>query len=440
MRVEDMSNIYDLTHIQKLIEAERIPAVLIIDTGVILDEPDLARWSSSLKNPVFVLTCRIPRELEHLKNVPQRNISACAADENLISLCRDGRIIDGIMKDRIGWFIGVTPPEKGKIEEELKRLDLIVKAFGLLNTRLIILAREIQSTLPDIPIFVLTKNPGLYNALKFMGINSMLFDGFPLSDLEERISGSRKGMLDWDAILQGIEIEAENRLVQVEISLSSRSIAPGWVNGSDEFKGKSPLLLAQGSGVVHAAKDLRFNWTLPYIAWDFPEVNATIKGAAVTVQYGSEKLGGMQPGKVYLDFSGPGPGLSAELQKVLTDTIGSFASPMSYIEDLPTVQDPLAVIKQFLVFEFALSERRYNGDLNAESLQEFEGKLKNTENLLNWAYYWLRDRNGDPEEVDVSLSEFLHAVKSCWNIGETFKFTLLDNPAEIGNIKEKAEG
>ena len=73
-------------------------------------------------------------------------------------------------------------------------------------------------------------------------------------------------------------------------------------------------------------------------------------------------------------------------------------------------------------------------------MEDFENKLRHAENLLNWAYYWLRDREADQEEVDVSLSEFLQAVRSCWNIGETFRFTLLDNPAEIGNIKEEAGG
>ena len=111
---------------------------------------------------------------------------------------------------------------------------------------------------------------------------------------------------------------------------------------------------------------------------------------------------------------------------------------MSYIEDIPTVQDPLAVIKQYLVLDYAFSERKHHGDLNQGAIEDFENKLRHTENLLNWAYYWLRDGQADPQQVDVSLSEFLHAIRSCWNVGETFQFTLLDDPAEIGHIQEEA--
>jgi hypothetical protein len=375
-----------------------------------------------------------------LKNNPETKDSACAAVDHLAGLCRDGRIMEGIYKKQIGWFIGAPLPDRESLENELKQLDLIAKTFGQLTTRLIILARQLRRDLPGIPSVILTKNINLSNALQFMGLHSVLFQGFPLTGLEKTLSISDTLTLDWDEVLREIQLETDKKLIQVEMSLMSRSTAPGWVNGGESVKGQNNVLIAQGTGVIHTLSDIRFNWTLPYLAWDFPEINSTVDGLGEAGKYSDGKVGGIWPGRPYLDFGGAGPMISPELQKALITKIAICASPMSYIEDMPTVQDPLAVIKQFLVFEYAFSERKQHGDLDRSVLEEFENKLRHTENLLNWAYYWLRDRETNPEEVDVSLSEFLHAIRSCWNIGETLKFTLLDNPAEIGHIKEEAEG
>ena len=435
-----MNGIFDLGRIKKLVGAEHPPAALIIDTGIVMDVPDLNQWRTSLDKPLFILPCLMQMELEHLKNNPERKNRACAASNELATLCLDGRIMEGIYKERIGWFIGAPLPSREPLEAELKQLDLIVKTFGQLTTRLIILARELRCDVPGIPSMILTRNPSLSHALQFMGINSVLFQGFPISDLEKTLSGGDTDTMKWDQILREIQVDAEKKLIQVEMSLLSRSVAPGWVNGSEQVKGHAPVLIAQGTGVIHAVTDIGFNWTLPYLAWDFPEINTTVNGLTEAGQYGNEKVGMLRPGVAYLDFSGADPVISPDLQKALINKIGSCASPMSYIEDMPTVQDPLAVIKQFLIFEFAFAERKHHGELNRGALDDFEDKLRNSEDLLNWAYYWLREREVDPEEVDVSLSEFLHAIRSCWNIGETLKFIMLDNPVEIGHIKEEAEG
>ena len=273
-----------------------------------------------------------------------------------------------------------------------------------------------------------------------MGLNSVLFTDFLLSDLEKPVSGGQTGRLDWDEVLRDIQGKADRKLVEVELSLASRSLAPGWVNGFEQIAGQSPVLLAQGTGVIHTLTDIRFNWTLPYLAWDFPETGIKLNRPSENELQGFEKVGAILPGQPHLDFGGINPLISPHLVKTLINTLRNCASPMSYIEDIPTVQDPLAVIKQYLIFEYASSERKHNGYLNRAALEDFENKLRQTENLLNWAYYWLRDREADKQDSDASLGEFLHALRSCWNIGETFKFTLLDNEAEITNIREEAEG
>jgi hypothetical protein len=245
---------------------------------------------------------------------------------------------------------------------------------------------------------------------------------------------------DWDGVLQGIQVEANKKQIQVEMSLLSKIVAPGWVNISEQGKGEGSILIAQGTGVIHALSDISFTWTLPFLAWDFPETNSEIGGINEFGQTGPESVGGLRLGRAHLDFGPAGLLISPYLKNALIQKIEEWASPMSYIEDMPTLQDSLAVIKQFLVFEYAFSERRRRGDFKPGAIGEFESKLRQTENLLNWAFYWLRDRQADPEQVDVSLSEFLHALRSCWNVGEIFKFSLMDDPTEIGHVRGEAEG
>jgi hypothetical protein len=44
---------------------------------------------------------------------------------------------------------------------------------------------------------------------------------------------------------------------------------------------------------------------------------------------------------------------------------------------------------------------------------------------MSFAYYWLRDRDAGEQEMDVSFSEFLNALQSCWNIGQSVKFEIM---------------
>jgi hypothetical protein len=76
-----MNGIYKLGRIKDLVESEHSPAAFIVDTGIVMEVPDLDLWKTQLKNPVFVLPCQMPRELEHLKNNPEMKNPACAASD-----------------------------------------------------------------------------------------------------------------------------------------------------------------------------------------------------------------------------------------------------------------------------------------------------------------------------------------------------------------------
>jgi len=141
----------------------------------------------------------------------------------------------------------------------------------------------------------------------------------------------------------------------------------------------------------------------------------------------------------HLDFGGLDPAVSPNLFKALVQKLNNCASPLAYIEDMPTVQDPASVTKQFFLFEFIFQERGFQNRLPPESVKEFENNLKTPANLLKWAYYWFYDRETTKEEQKTSFSEYLHAMKSCWAIGDTVRVDLLTDPSGISNIKEKAE-
>ena len=65
-----MSEIFDLRYISSLIEKEKQSLIVIVDTGVMLEEPGLRSWKIGKDMPLFVLPCSLEKEIEHLKNLP----------------------------------------------------------------------------------------------------------------------------------------------------------------------------------------------------------------------------------------------------------------------------------------------------------------------------------------------------------------------------------
>jgi len=307
---------------------------------------------------------------------------------------------------------------------------------------MIILAREFARMMPNVPLLFATRDRNLFNAVQFIGIHAYLYQGFPITGIQTLTREISPEVINWDKILQDIQSDTEKKLVQVELTLVSKGCAPRWIRRLDNSVRKNMVIVAEGTGVIHAVTNIRFSWTLPFVSWDFPspdedyyeESGADGEGEPADPQ--SDKL---SPGISFLDFGGFDNSISPNLYKALVRKLNNCASPLAYIEDMPTVQDPVSVMKQFLIYEFMFQEKKLNSELTLESLEEFEEKLDNQENLLNWAYYWLRDRETNKEEIDVSFSEFLHAMRSCWSIGETIMINLMDIPAELTNLKGETE-
>ncbi len=131
-----------------------------------------------------------------------------------------------------------------------------------------------------------------------------------------------------------------------------------------------------------------------------------------------------------IDFGEAAKEVPFSILKALSEKINNCASPLAYIEDTPTLQDPIAVMKQFFLFEMVFQENGFSHDLPKESLDEFENRLRYIRNLCNWAFYWLRQRTAKTEDMEISLNEFLSAIRSCWSIGDPFTLNLMADSIE----------
>ena len=61
-----MLNIYDLSKISQLIESKHPVCILVIDTNVLMNEPDFANWKVSIGPTLFVLSEGTILELEYI--------------------------------------------------------------------------------------------------------------------------------------------------------------------------------------------------------------------------------------------------------------------------------------------------------------------------------------------------------------------------------------
>jgi hypothetical protein len=430
-----LKDIFDISRIESLIQSQKIKTVLVIDSTILLDEPELTKWQTNLESPLFVMPCTLDLELEHFKNQPDSQAMACLASDQFARICSEGRIDEGVFREGAGWFISPPAPDRKSLEKALEELNLLARSLGKLNTQLVMLGREIIQKVPGISVVLVTRDQQVFNALQLVDIQSHLFRGFPLN-LNVEHSNPAKDR-DWDQILKIIQAEAEKKLVELSLTLTKKSIPPSWLTLARNQR----TLIAEGKGILHFTQELHFTWAALFGQWDFPDsdVRSSSPSSILKPAISDSGDGEWIPGKVHLEINGNSNSMPSHLYQKVVQTILKCASPMAYIEDLPTLQEPLAILKQFLIFEYAFQERRLQGDIKPQDLAEMESRLKDEDNLLNWAYFWLHERQVKTEETDISFTEFLHAVGSNWNIGNTFKMTLLNDPSSDVPIGQDIE-
>jgi hypothetical protein len=438
-----MNDTFDLNRIQQLVESQNPSVALIVDTALLLNHPDFSTWKSSEDNVLYVFPPALQLELELLKNKPETAKSAETASQNFTALSKQGSLSDGIFCAGIGWFIAIPFPERADLEKQYEPIKFLVTAFGTIDTGRVLLTRDLMCLFPDFPVILITLRDDIYNASRFLNINSYLFKGFPMSDVDTIIKKRSLSNINWDHILNDIQSDIERKVVRIELKLSSKKCAPNWMNTSDSFNLGKSMIIAEGTGIIHAVTEIHFSWALPFIAWDFPATLSDLDRNQIRMSAEDEpfsaKPANSPIGNAHLDFGSLDHAVSPNLSIAIISRLNNCASPMAFVEDMPTVQDPISVMKQFFLLEYIFKERGFEPDSHREPLAEFENKLRDLDNLINWAFYWMHDRLTDPRELAVSLSDFLHAMRSCWSVGETISINLLDNPAGITNLKNEAE-
>ena len=73
-----MSQIFNLTAIGKLVETEHPSIIVLIDTNILMKEPDFSNWKTSIDKPLFVFNDVNIIELQYLRSKKDSKTSGSA--------------------------------------------------------------------------------------------------------------------------------------------------------------------------------------------------------------------------------------------------------------------------------------------------------------------------------------------------------------------------
>lgn len=439
--------------ISKLIEVEHPNTIISVDTNILMKEPSFSNWKTSIDEPLFVFAYMNIIELQHLRSKKDSETRGAAieASRSLNNLFSKGKISDGIHIENIGWFISIPSPKESIIKPELDQWNSIVEAFGAVDTKFLLLARELNQSFPDIPSILATGDINLLNIASSNGIPTYQFKGFPMSDLSEI---AKKYLLtsveiDWTSVLEDIQEEVIAESLEVELTLEVIKSPPRWileVSGNPIQTDTSPnrLLFAEGTGVIYdktANQNRRFSWDLSYDKFEthFDYFGSDGKNLPIEIpeEWGEPEYDGDdERNEVHLHvYWGKGNlEISEEVFRILSEKIYSCTNPLAFFENnLPTLQSPKAVVEYLVwlqIFEAAFlgspADRQgavYHGWEHIDSFRDFMDLGVNW--LVNTDSFASQDI--DPEE---NMTQVLKAIENCWSIGETVTFKIIPSSNE----------
>ena len=444
-----MSQIFNLTAIGKLVETEHPSIIVLIDTNILMKEPDFSNWKTSIDKPLFVFNDVNIIELQYLRSKKDSKTSGSAieASHSLSNLFNKGKISDGIHIENIGWFISVPSTKENTIKPELDQWDPIVKAFGASDTKLLLLARELNQSLPDIPTTLATGDVNLFNIVSSNDIPAYQFKGFPMSDLADIVKKYLIApvKIDWTSVLEDIQEETIAESLEVKLTLQTRRSLPRWIHELpndtlEEDNLLSKLRFAEGIGLIYdggTGKSRRFGWCLPYeeLGTSIPykgsslsdwsdEINKSTNDDQLTVDTEKETF--------QLEFYlGHGTlDVSEKVIELIIDRIHNCSDPLAYFIDMPTLQSPKTVVELILWLQLA---RPFLGSDIEGIMQRNVNYVENFNNFIEFGVNWLAltDSIGDIEiDAEENVSDVLRAIERCWSIGETVTFKIIPSSNE----------
>lgn len=400
-----MSDVFDLSRISHLVENQRPARILVMDTNIIMNNPDCNDWSVKAGGQnLFVLSDTLIQELEFIRRkegtrekIESRD-KAEIAIKTLASLFRQGNITEGILIKH-GWVIGVPSPRKATLEPELEQLEDIVKAFKRSDTKLLLLTKECHQLFKSTPVTLITGEWNFFNEVEMQGVPCHLCTGFPIEGLKEAAAITRP--VDWDEVLREIASDTKERAIVVEATLTARKSAPSWLaTDSGSF------MVAEGHGVMRAGNKVRpFLWIIPY----YPQ---TIEPRLSDDDERSTDLP-----SVHLDFFG-----EDDFGQVLFDAIADRLSDcrsLTFKEGSPTLQSPQSIMQMLLYFEYLYQEGFSN-----EALDSLRREVRESEGLTNYWTDWILGID-DEDERHACLEGFILELDNCWEIGQTYTFSII---------------
>jgi hypothetical protein len=290
----------------------------------------------------------------------------------------------------------VPSPKQDQLDIELKQIEDILKAFGRSDAKLLILTKECAQSFESTPVILETGEVNLYNELQMNGIPCHLCTGFPiarLKEVDEKIG-------DWNQALKDMQVTTKQSSIVVEATLTTYKSAPKWL-------GTKSLIIAEGYGTMYDGKKNRsFLWTIPF----YPQ-------NIISIPKSSEENTPDLP-SIYLDFLGE-EDFDQNLFDGIADRLSDCTNP-SFEEGKPTLQNPESVMEMLLYFEYINRE-----GISEQALETLRQEIEESEGLIHYWTDWILNSESDEHEQTACLEGFIEAIKNCWKIGQTYKFSFI---------------
>ncbi len=396
-----MPNVFDLSKISRIVESNHPVCILVIDTNVLMDEPDPANWNVTIGPTLFVLSDGTIHELEYIRQKPESREKgdsrekAAKAITSLANLFKKGKITEGI-PIKAGWVIGVPSPNQDKLDIELKQIEDIVKVFRSSDAKLLILTKECGQSFESTSVILVTAEVNLYNESQMNGIPCHLCTGFPIESLKE----VDEKIGDWNQALKDMQVTTKQNSIVVEATLTDYKSAPQWL-------GAKALIIAEGYGVMYDGnKNRSFLWTVPFYPQNIISIPKSSK----------ENTPDLPP--IYLDFLGEDD-FDQNIFDGIADRLLDCTSP-SFEEDKPTLQNPESIMEMLIYFEYINREGMSDG-----ALEKLRQEIEESEGLIHYWTDWILNSESDEHEQTACLEGFIEAVKNCWILGQTYKFSFI---------------
>jgi hypothetical protein len=427
VRRTEVSKIFDLSKVKRFVDERHPKAIAIVDTNVIMNDPDFAKWDSGTNEVLFVLSSINLRELEHLKKRTKSNekqddliIKVIAAIRSFTELFNRGEICRGIRLEQTGWFISVPMPDIKELEEALSELQPAAEAWGKSDIELFILARELGEE-AKVPVFFMTGDKNLCNFVKVEGMPAYLCESFPIN-IREFISDLALRKVDWEQILREIQSEAKDALAEVELTLTKKSVMTDTSN-ADELTVDAQFAIAEGVGTLtcKSVGSEMFYWHLRFSLYDLN-----------TFDFSSEEIDPID--SVDIRFANSGVLVPDQLIRNLKQSIAACASPNIASQDMPTVQE-IGSMLQIM----ASSDDLIDSVPRPEDVDKTKQDIKKAGDLVDYWFKRLSEPKPWPEEMpeDTLLARFVLALDRCWMLGKTIRFqVLVDRPRPSPSVPD----